>query len=92
MSGKLPLAGLYLKVCLALVALQCGSMAALAQNRSVGVPMPPIRPGVDQLGQMMGVAMNDRTVLVATLFLQVIACVFVAVAFGGHLSLPKKKN
>ncbi|HEY9868058.1 MAG TPA: hypothetical protein V6D08_02520 [Candidatus Obscuribacterales bacterium] len=56
------------------------------------VPVPLVKPKVDQLGQMEGVPVPDRTGLVVMLFLQVVALVVVAIALAGHLSLPAKRK
>jgi hypothetical protein len=56
------------------------------------VPVPLVKPKVDQLGQMEGVSVPDRTGLVVMLFLQVVALVVVAIALAGHLSLPAKRK
>jgi hypothetical protein len=54
--------------------------------------VPLVKPKVDQLGQMEGVSVPDRTGLVVMLFLQVVALVVVAIALAGHLSLPAKRK
>ena len=76
-----------------LVAMCSGLQAASvsAGEPSGVVPVPTIKPKVNQLGTMEEVTDPGRAALVATLFLQVIACVFVALALAGHLSLPGKK-
>lgn len=59
---------------------------------SAAVPLPPVEPKLDQLGQMLGVTLPDRTGLVLMLFLQVVGLVVVAIALAGHLSLPGRKK
>jgi len=78
----------------ALLSVACFGLTAFgasAGEPSGVVPVPPIEPKVDQLGTMEGVTDPGRAALVATLFLQGVACVFVAIALAGHLSLPGKK-
>lgn len=80
-----------LAVSLALCLVALVPQVAGAQQ-SGAAKLPPMTPNVNQLGQMEGVEDTDKSGLVVFLFLQVIACVFVAVAMAGHLSLPGKKK
>lgn len=69
----------------AILALAVLSPASAEAQAPAKVPPPPSKPAVDQLGHMENVSHKDRTMLVAFLIIQVVMCVFVAVALMGHL-------
>ncbi len=65
--------------------------AAFSQEHGA-IPTPDARPKVDQLGQMKGLPMVDRTALGIALFLQVATSVGVAIALAGWWSMPPKRK
>lgn len=78
--------------CLTTVIL-AGAAAPMSFAQGSGaVPLPSTKPKVDQLGQMEGVAGEDRFMLALGLALQALALVAVAIALTGHFSLPVKKK
>ncbi|MBI4533052.1 MAG: hypothetical protein HY711_03820 [Candidatus Melainabacteria bacterium] len=78
--------------CLTILVLSGVVMQPVGAQGHGAVPLPPARPRVDQLGTMEGLDNPDRVRLVIMLSLQVLACVAVAIALAGHLSLPSKEK
>lgn len=63
--------------------------AAFAQTHGA-IDSPPLKPAVDQIGELAVLGTPEKVSLAVYLFLLMMSCVGVAIAMAAHLSHPPK--